>query len=138
MLRFARAGGVLLVGALMGCGGGGSITLSDSGPPPPHGGRLLMLPGGRGFVEIVTKESTASKSDSGEVAFYFLKDNNTPMSPAPTAGTLTVGKTKVELKPSGDALVTPDGPPLFAKGAVDGTLSVQLDGKPTNVPLGLR
>jgi hypothetical protein len=137
MPTFARAAGGLLLGAFIGCGGG-PTTLSDGGPPPPHGGNLVMLPGGKGYVEVVQKKSTAGTSMSGEVSFYFLKDGSTPLSPAPTAGTLTVGKTKVELKPSGEGLVTPDGPALFPKRGVDGTITVQLDGKSTTIPLGLR
>ncbi len=136
MASFVRAGGVLLFAVVMGCGGG--VSTSDSGPPPAHGGNLLMLPGGKGYVEIVQKKGTAGKSMSGEVSFYFLKDGATPLSGAPTAGTLTVGKKAVELKSSGDALITPDGPPLFPKGGVDGTLTVQLDGKSTVIPLGMR
>jgi hypothetical protein len=135
MPRFARAGGVLLIGVVMGCGGGGTL---DSGAPPAHGGNLIWLPGGKGYLEIVQKKGAAGKSMSGEVSFYFLKDAATPMSGAPTTGTLTVGKKPIQLKSSGDALVTPDGPPLFPKGGVDGSLTVELDGKSTVIPLGLR
>ena len=34
--------------------------------------------------------------------------------------------------------MTPEGPPLFPKGDVDGTLTVELDGKPVNIPMGVR
>ena len=122
---------------LIGCGGG--PNLSDSGPPPPHGGNLVRLPANAGYVEVVKKPSSSATTPmTGEVSFYFLKDASTPISPAPSAGTLTVGKKKVTLKPEGDALVTPEGPPLFPKGDVDGTLTVELDGKPVNIPMGVR
>jgi hypothetical protein len=76
---------------------------------------------------------------SRPVSFYFLKDDAaTPYSPSPGAGTLAVGKKKVNLKAEGDGLVTPNGPPLFPKGGVDGWLIVDLGGKSINIPLGLR
>jgi hypothetical protein len=136
MPKLARAASLSLLGLFIGCGG--PPSLSDGGPPPAHGGNLIALPGGQGYVEVVQKDGTAGKSMSAEASFYFLKDGTTPMSPAPSAGTLTVGKNTVTLKPSGDALVTPDGPPLFPKGVVDGRLSVQIDGKTTVIPLGMR
>jgi len=117
----------------------GSLT-SNPGTPPPHGGNLVKLRGGQGYVEVVKKAIASSKEPTtGEATFYFLKDTTVPYSPAPSSGTLTVGDKKVTLKSEGDALVTPTGPPLFfAKGDVDGTLSVELDGKPINIPLGIR
>jgi hypothetical protein len=122
---------------LVGCGGG--PDLSDPGPPPPHGGNLVRLPANAGYVEVVKKPgSSATTPMTGEVSFYFLKDASTPISPAPSSGTLTVGKKKVALKPEGDALVTPEGPALFPKGDVDGVLTVELDGKPVNIPMGVR
>ena len=139
MPRFARAFFLCLTSTatLIGCGGGPS--LSDSGPPPPHGGNLVRLPANAGYVEVVKKPSSSATTPmAGEVSFYFLKDASTPISPAPSSGTLTVGKKKVALKPEGDALVTPEGPPLFPKGDVDGTLTVELDGKPVNIPMGIR
>jgi len=88
----------------------------------------------------VVKKAVASGKEptSGEATFYFFKDMTVPYSPAPSSGTLTVGKKKVTLKSEGDALVTPSGPPLFAKGDVDGVLSVELYGKSINIPLGIR
>ena len=63
----------------------------------------------------------------------------TPYSRAPSSGTLTVGKKKVTLQPSGDGLATPSGPPLFPKErGVDGAVSVELDGKTVTIPLGVR
>jgi hypothetical protein len=139
MPRFARACFLCLISTttLIGCGGG--PTLSDSGPPPPHGGNLVRLPANAGYVEVVKKANSSAKTPmAGEVSFYFLKDASTPISPAPSAGTLTVGKKKVALKSEGDALVTPEGPPLFPKGDVDGILTVELDGKSVNIPMGVR
>jgi hypothetical protein len=124
---------------MIGCGGGPPST-SNPGPPPPHWGNLVRLPGGKGSVEVVQKKpASAGTSMTGEVTFYFLKeDGSTPFSPAPSAGTLTVGQNKITPKPEGDGLATPNGPPLFPKGDLDGVLSVDLDGKPVNVPLGVR
>ena len=137
MIRITCAACFLLAGLLAGCGQG-SLT-SNPGTPPPHGGNLVKLPGGQGFVEVVKKAAASSKEpSSGEASFYFFKEMTDPYSPAPSSGTLTVGKKKVTLKSEGDALVTPPGPPLFAKGTLDGTLSVELDGKPINIPLGIR
>lgn len=109
-------------------------------PPPPHGGSLIAIPDNNGFVEIVKKPIAGKETSvSGEMKFYFFKDEFTPFTPAPTTATLTCGKNKtVTLKPDGDALVTPDGPPLFDGGEPDGTLSVQLGGKNLSVPLGVR
>ena len=139
MCKIATAASLVFVGILCGCGGGPPST-SNAGPPPPHQGNLSMLPGGKGYVEVVQKKAASSTSNmTGELSFYFLKeDGSTPFSPAPTTGTLTVGKKKVTLKPEGEGLATPDGRPLFAKGGPDGVLSVELDGKPVNVPLGVR
>jgi hypothetical protein len=76
---------------------------------------------------------------TSEVSFYFFKSAYTPFSPSPSSGTLTlVSGKKVELKPEGDALVTPPGPPLFAKGEVDGTITVDLAGSTKTIPLGVR
>lgn len=138
MPRFARACFLcLMTTTLIGCGGGPS--LSDPGPPPPHGGNLLRLPANAGYVEVVKKPSSSATTPmTGEVSFYFLKDASTPISPTPTVGTLTVGKKKVALKSEGDALVTPEGPPLFPKGDVDGILTVELGGKPVDIPMGIR
>jgi hypothetical protein len=140
MDKIPRVVCVLLLGLATGCGGG-PPSLSDPGTPPPHRGTLVRIHGGKQFVEVVQKKAaSATEPMTGEVSFYFLKeDGTTPVSPAPAAGTLEVGRKKVALKPEGDALVTPSGPPLFAKiGGVDGTLSVELDGKPVTIPLGVR
>ena len=140
MLKIARVGCLVLLGISAGCGGGAPST-ADSGPTPPHQGNLARMPGGQGYVEVVQKKAaSATQTMTGEVSFYFLKDDGkTPASPAPAAGSLEVGKKKVALKAEGDALVTPSGPPLFPKsGGVDGVLSVELDGKPVNIPLGVR
>jgi hypothetical protein len=104
---------------------------------------IVTFPDGNGLLEVVKKEG-ASRSDSmtSEVSFYFFKSAFRPYSPAPTAGTLEVGQNKklvkVALKAEGDALVTPPGPALFRGGDVDGSLTVELDGKPTTIPLGVR
>jgi hypothetical protein len=134
-----RAAGPLALSISMGCGSGPPST-SNPGDPPPHGGVSISMPGGTGLVEIVKKDSSASKqSITSEVSFYFFKNGYTPYSPNPSGGTLTLasGK-KVELKPEGDALVTPPGPALFKQGDVDGTLTVQLDGVNKTIPLGVR
>lgn len=136
MIRMARIGTLVLMSLFTGCGGG-SLT-SNAGTPAPHGGSIINLPGGKGYVEVVKKDVGASKASvTSEVAFYFLKDMSTPYSPAPSSGTLTIGKKKVTLSAEGEAMVTPNGPPLFPKGDPDGTLSVELDGKTVNVPLGV-
>jgi hypothetical protein len=138
MFKSARSGCLVFLGLLAGCGGGAPST-SYSGPPPPHQGSLITIPGSRGYVEVVKKEVSGKSPVSAEVSFYFLKnDAATPYSPSPGAGTLAVGKKKVNLKAEGDGLVTPNGPPLFPKGGVDGWLIVDLGGKSINIPLGLR
>jgi hypothetical protein len=116
MPKIARAGCFVVLGMLIGCGGGAPST-SNPGTPPPHGGNLIALPGGKGYVEVVKKGDASAKGPiTGEVSFYLLKDPSTPYSPAPTTGTLTFGTKKVALQAQGDALVTPNGPPLFSKG----------------------
>jgi hypothetical protein len=137
MTRIARVGSFALISLLAGCGGG-SLT-SNPGTPPPHGGNLIAIAGDRGYLEVVKKAGVPAKGPvTAEVSFYFLKDPSTPYSPAPTSGTLIIGNKKVALKVQGDALVTPDGPALFPKGGVDGSVSVELDGKAVNIPLGVR
>ncbi len=98
------------------------------------------MPGGKGYLEVVQKKATSPSTPmTGEVSFYFLKeDGSTPFSPAPTSGSLTVGKNKVALQSEGEGLATPSGAPLFPTGALDGILSVELDGKPVTIPLGVR
>ncbi len=139
MPRIARAGYPLVLGILIGCGGGPPST-SNTGTPPPHDGKLVKLPGGKEYVEVVQKTPASAGSPlTGELTFYFLKeDGTTPISPSPSTGTLEVGNKSITLKPDGDALATPNGPPLFPKGGLDGILSVDLDGKPVKVPLGVR
>jgi hypothetical protein len=137
MTRIVRAGCLVLVSVICGCGGGVPST-PNSGPPPPHGGNLVALPGGKGYVEVVKKDASGKAAVTAELSFYFMKDASTPISPAPSSGTLTVGDKKFQLKAEGDGLVTPTGPPIFPKGGVDGTLSALVDGKTLNVPLGVR
>ena len=104
----------MLFGILTGCGGGPPST-SNPGTAPPHRGNLVRIPGGKGFVEVVQKKAESPTATmTGEASFYFLKDDMTPVSPAPSGGTLDVGKKKVVLKPEGEALVTPSGPPSSA------------------------
>ncbi len=102
MPKIVRVATFVLLGLLSGCGGGPPST-SNAGPPPPHQGNLTTLPGGKGYVEVVQKKAESPKSSmTGEVSFYFLKeDGSTPVSPAPTSGTLTVGKKKVTLQSGG-------------------------------------
>jgi hypothetical protein len=138
MFRIARSGCLVFLGLLAGCGGGPAST-SYSGPPPPHKGNRIAISGGQGYVEVVKKEVSGRSPISAEISFYFLRnDGTTPYSPSPAAGTLTVGKRKVDLKAEGDGLVTPTGLPLFPKSGVDGMLRINLDGKSINIPLGLR
>ena len=138
MFRIARSGCLVLFGLVAGCGGGAPST-SYSGPPPPHKGNLVAFPGGKGYVEVVKKEVSGKSPVRAEISFYFLRDDGVTLySPSPSAGTLTVGKKKVDLNAEGDGLVTPNGPPLFPKSGVDGMLRVDLDGKSINIPLGLR
>jgi hypothetical protein len=113
---------------------------NDPGPPPPHGGSIINLPNGAGIVEVVTKPAPkGTASVTSELALYFYKDAFTPYSPAPNTGTLTLGPAKkVTLNADGGGLVTPPGPPLFANGEVDGSVTVDLDGKAQTIPLGLR
>lgn len=137
MIRLTHMICFLAASLLVGCGQG-SLT-SDPGTPPPHGGRLVRLPGNQGFLEIVKTGGAPGKSNKVEkVEFYLLKDMATPFSPAPSSATLTVGKKKTDLRVDGDALVTPGGPAVFGKGDVDGVLSVEVDGKAMNIPLGVR
>ena len=139
MTRFARIGPVLFAGILAGCGGAPST--SNPGTMPPHGGDLVYLPQDQGIVEVVqeraVKESTAAKP---EVAFYFFQgDMDTPLSPAPTSGTLIVSpKKKVELTPKDGGLVTPPGPAIFKGAGIDGSLSFVVNGETKMVPLGIR
>ena len=137
MIRLIQKGCFLLIGLFTGCGQG-SLT-SNPGIPPPHNGQLIILPGSHGFVEVVKASGSSGKTTgSGKVAFYFLKDMTTPFSPAPSTGTLTIGKKKVTLNAEGDGLVTPSGPSVFGKADLDGVLSVELEGKSVNIPLGVR
>ncbi|WP_165221793.1 hypothetical protein [Aquisphaera insulae] len=132
MMRFAWVAGLAFL--LAGCGGP-SLSTDNPGTPPPHGGEVINLPGGKGHVEVVKKSPSAS---GGEVTFYFFKDSTTPYSPAPTSGTFTSGKKEITLRPEGDGLTTPAGPAILRGGAIDGTLTVELDGQKLTIPLGVR
>jgi hypothetical protein len=139
MPRIARARCPLFLVIMIGCGGGSPST-SNPGTPPPHGGTLVKRAGGKDYVEVVQKAAASASSPlTGELTFYFFKeDGTTPVSPSPSTGTLEVGKKTITLKPDGDGLATPNGPPLFPQGGLDGVLSVDLDGKPVKIPLGVR
>ncbi|QEH38685.1 hypothetical protein OJF2_72910 [Aquisphaera giovannonii] len=130
MIRFAWVSGLAVL--LAGCGGSG-LSTDNPGTPPPHGGEVINLPGAKGHVEVVRKSSAR-----GDVSFYFFKDSTTPYSPAPTSGTLTVGKKQVSLKPEGEGLATPPGADVFPRGALDGSLTVELAGEKVTIPLGVR
>jgi len=128
---------LMLAVSLSGCGTSEALT-SNPGPPPPHGGDIVNFRNDSGVVEIVKKPVSKPKEVvDAEVAFYFYKEPFTPF-PTPTSGSLVVTKKKIPLRLSGDALVTPPGPALFARSAVDGTLSVEIDGKTIKIPLGDR
>jgi hypothetical protein len=138
LTEVARVGCLAFIVALSGCGGGFPST-SNVGPAPPHGGNLIAVRGEKIFVEVVQKQSGSAKIPmNGEVSFYFLDNSSAPYSPAPTSGTLEIGKKKVTLRADDGGLITPDSPPLFPKGGVDGTLRVELDGKIIDIPLGVR
>ncbi len=139
MPKIAPISLALLLGLLAGCSS--RPSLSDPGPEPPHKGIVQSIPGTKTVVEVVQKKVASPREPvDGEVTFYFLQqDGTTPISPAPSSGTLTVGKKTIALKPQGDGLATPSGPPLFARsGGIDGTLSVELEGKSISIPLGVR
>ncbi len=132
------AASLLLFILLTGCGpkdGTYAVKL-----PPPHGGNFVVIPGNKGLVEVVKKANTGKETSiTGELTFYFFKDEATPYKPGPTTGTLTYGKNNtVTLKLEGDGLTTPEGPSLFKGGEPDGTLSAYIDGKSVMVPLGVR
>jgi hypothetical protein len=136
--RLCTLGYLITLGLIFGCVGcGGRVSTANPGPPPPHGGRLILLPDGTGLIEVVKKKGTAPMT--GEVSFYFFKDAYTPYEPAPESGILVIDdQRKVPLQADGDALVTSTGPVLFGDDDVDGVLSVELDGEPRQIPLGIR
>lgn len=130
--------GFLFALSITGCGSSSGLT-TNPGPPPPHGGEIVYMNGDQGIVEVVKKNvSSPKESVDAEVSFYFYKDAFTPITPPPTSGSLIVTKKKIALKPSGDALVTPSGPALFARSDLDGSLTVEIDGKPVAIRLGVR
>ena len=137
MTTLKRALACAALGLLAGCDGGAPST-SNAGTPPPHNGSLVNLPAG-GFVEVVKKPAAKGAPAADEITFYFLKSMTTPMSPAPAAGTFTVGKGKVlTLVPKDGGLATPAGPSILVEGEPEGTLAVELDGKKTTIPIGVR
>ena len=138
MTMLSRALAFTALCMLAGCDGGAPST-SNAGTPPPHNGTLVDLPAGGGFVEVVKKPLPKGTSVADEVTFYFLKSMTKPITPAPTAGTLTVGKGKVlTLVAKDGGLATPAGPSLLAGGEIEGTLSVEIDGKKLSIPMGVR
>ena len=140
MRKLSRAASFAFIGLLAGCGGGGGPSSSDPGTAAPHNGKLITLPDGDGFVEVVKKTSTTPNTPTdAEVSFYFFRTGSTPYTPAPTSGTLALpSEKKIMLKAEGGALVTPPGPVLFAKSDVDGALIVELNGKTKTIALGIR
>ena len=137
MSHVQRVCALCLVGLVVGCGGSGSLSTANSGPLPPHEGTLVQFPDGRGLVEVVKKSGKAPIT--AEVSFYFYQNAYKPFENGPEAGFLVIDqKRRVSLQADGDALVTPTGPVLFANKDVDGVLSIELDGEPIQIPLGLR
>ena len=136
MIRMPHAVCILLAALLTGCGQG-SLT-SDPGRLLPR--RQARQAARRSGLRRGGQEGRDFEQgiDQWRGRVLFPQGHDRPVSPAPSSGTLTVGKKKVTLKSEGDALVTPTGPPLFAKSDVDGILSVDLDGKPISIPLGVR
>ena len=125
---------------MIGCGGGPPST-SNPGTPPPHGGNLIKLPGGKEFVEVVQKTAASATAPmTGEVTFYFLKeDGTTPISPAPSTGTLDGRQAeRSPSSPKGMGSPPRTGRPCSPRPGLDGILSVELDGKPVKLPLGVR
>jgi len=111
-----------------------AIDLTKVAPPPPHQGTVMPLPGGKAVVEVVR---TGDKQYDFE--FYFLTNDLKPLPGAPTSGTLTVGKSNLELVASGDHLVSKGGTrKLFPDGTIGGDLKVTVDGTEILMPLGIR
>jgi hypothetical protein len=136
-----RAASVLLAGLLMGCGGGTPKTLPTTAPP--HGGSILNLPDGAGFAEVVVNSLKKGETTKSEFSVYFLgPDRTTALAPAPTSATLTLstprGERTVELKPFNDALISPPAESVLMGHNLDGTLNVEIGGKPVSIPMAGR
>ena len=132
MTNLLRTIALLALGTLAGCSSGAPDT-STIDPPPPHGGTLQPIPGNLGFVEVVSGNGTGA-----EAMFYFLDDNNAPITGAPTSGTLTVGKKDIPLTAEGGGLAAPAGSTLFKGGPPQGDLKVEIGGTPVVIGLGIR
>lgn len=129
--------GLFLVVHALGCGNQ-SLSTADPGVEPPHEGTLFPLPAGKGFIEIVKKNGTSPISS--EVSFYLYRDGSyTPYDSMPDSAVLLLDSNhSVKLKLVEDALVTPEGPVLFAKRDVEGLLRFELEGDSIQVVLGGR
>jgi hypothetical protein len=88
-------------------------------PPPPTPIREGRLPGGKEYVEVVQKTpASATTPMTGEVAFYFLKeDGTTPMSPAPTTGRSRSARRRSPSSPTGMGWSTRTGRHCSPRGA---------------------
>jgi hypothetical protein len=136
MQRVITAGlAAMAVGIWAGCDS--RPQTSNPGTPAPHGGELILMPGGQGYLEVVRKPAAAAGGTiSQEVSFYVLDQDSRPRTPS--SGVLVLGKKRINLALNGDGLSTPDGPPLFAKGDLDGVLETEIEGKKLSIPLGVR
>jgi hypothetical protein len=141
----------LLLCGLPGCAP--SPSSQSNGPAASHGGTLISLPGGKGFVEIMTEESGGLGGGARQqratqiVAYFYQNDGSTEMSPPPTDVTVKVGTADnspvVSLSPSAKAgepkksakFASQPGP--FREG-FQGQLSAKINGEPVEAKFLIR
>jgi len=140
MTRASLSAALLLATTLAGCGPPRPILP----PPPPHGGEAFALPEGKGFIEVV-RRTVADKADLSRLSLYSLDAEMKPMTPSPTAATLKGrgrGGKSIDFKPSTDTDPSKAGglesPDIPDQGAIDGELSMTIDGKPVTLSISVR
>jgi hypothetical protein len=152
-MRLANRAHLLLAAALLaGCGG-----QADSPPAPkavtgPHGVTAYVLPGEKGYVEILTEPGAKStpKKKTLDLVVYFLKpDLKSPLDPAPTDVRAAIDAGEGGRKALALAAAPGSGPArsagrfasqvgLDAGGELTGELSAQVDGQPVQIPFSIR
>jgi hypothetical protein len=113
-------------------------------PPPPHGGMAFVLPGGKGFVEVL-RQDLPDQPGQTQLVVYFLDAGCNPLRPPATAASFRPrgrGAAPVAIKSTGDTAPSDAGrlasAPFRDPGEIVGVLSATIESTPVSVAISLR
>jgi hypothetical protein len=113
-------------------------------PAPPHAGTAFPLPEGKGFVEVLRRD-TADRAGQTQLVVYFIDAECKPLRSAPTAASFQPrgrGATGLALKPTGDTDPSKAGElasaPFDNPGDIAGVLSATFDSTPVAIAISVR